>query len=75
METIAVFVSQIASTLPDWIAAALAVVTAASAITALTPSPVDNAWLGRVRRILEALALNVGHARPGQTKAAQSEEN
>lgn len=68
METIAGFVSQIAATLPDWIAAALAVVTAASAITALTPSPADDAWLMRLRRILEALALNVGHARPEQRK-------
>ena len=65
METITEFVSHITSVLPDWISAALAVVVAASAITALTPSPADDAWLGRLRRILEALALNVGHARPG----------
>ena len=64
METIISFVAMVSASVPDWIAAALAVVTAASAITALTPSPADDVWLGRLRRVLEALALNVGHARP-----------
>lgn len=45
------------------------VVTLASAVTALTKTPKDDAVLAAVRRVLDALALNVGNAknarRPG----------
>jgi hypothetical protein len=48
---------------PAWLNAILAVISAASAITALTPTPKDDEVLGTIRRWLEVLALNVGHAK------------
>ncbi|MBB4267369.1 hypothetical protein [Roseospira visakhapatnamensis] len=39
-------------------------ISVASAIAALTPTPADDRLVGALRRIVEALALNVGHARP-----------
>lgn len=56
---------------PAWLNALLALVTAASAATALTPTAADDRLLGRVRRVLEWLALNVGHARPAAPKAPE----
>ena len=40
------------------------VVTVASVITAVTPTPKDDAALRAVVRVLRGLALNVGRARP-----------
>ena len=40
-----------------------ALVTAASAITALTPTPKDDGWVKKVYTIIEWLALNVGKAK------------
>lgn len=45
------------------IEAALAVIAAASAITALTPTPRDDEFIGKAYKILEWLALNVGRAK------------
>lgn len=45
---------------PDWIAAVTSVVTAATAITALTPSRSDDVWIDRILRVLNVLAGNVG---------------
>ncbi|QIE57731.1 hypothetical protein G5B40_03055 [Pikeienuella piscinae] len=42
---------------------AFAIVAAASAIAAVTPTPRDDALLGKVYRILDTLALNVGYAK------------
>lgn len=53
---------------PAWVNAVLSVVVAASALTALTPSAADDRWLGCIRRVLEVLALNVGHAKSGASK-------
>lgn len=39
------------------------VVTLASAICALTPTPKDDAIVGRLYKLVEALALNVGKAK------------
>jgi hypothetical protein len=50
--------------LPVWLTAATSVVSAASAVTALTPSPKDDRVLSKVRQVLETLALNVGNAKP-----------
>lgn len=49
--------------LPAWIAAATAVVSAASAIAALTPTPKDDELAGKLYRIVDVLALNVLHAK------------
>lgn len=42
---------------------ATALVTAASAFAALTPTPRDDSFVGKVYRVIEALALNVGCAK------------
>jgi hypothetical protein len=48
---------------PAWLNAILAVISAASAITALTPTPKDDQFVGRLYKILEVLALNIGKAK------------
>ena len=50
----------------NWQAVALVVtttVTAASAITALTPTPKDDAVVAKIYKIIEALGLVVGKAK------------
>ena len=49
--------------LPAWIGAATAVISAASAIAALTPTPKDDELAGKLYRIVDLLALNVLHAK------------
>ncbi len=39
------------------------VVTAASAICALTPTPKDDTFVAKVRKYLDVLALNIGKAK------------
>lgn len=46
-----------------YIEVALAVHAAASAICALTPTPKDDALLGKLYKIIETLALVVGKAK------------
>lgn len=45
--------------IPVWLNAIMAVVSAASAITALTPTPRDDQILGKIYRVLQVLALNI----------------
>ena len=47
----------------DLINISTALVTAASAITALTPTPKDDGWVKKVYTVIEWLALNVGKAK------------
>ena len=49
--------------LPAWVHAVTALVTAATAITALTPSKSDDAVLGAILRVLNVVAGNVGKNR------------
>ena len=46
-----------------YIEVALAVHAAASAICALTPTPKDDAILGKIYKVIETLALVVGRAK------------
>jgi len=39
------------------------VVSVASAIAAVTPTPKDDLWVGKAYKIIEILALNVGKAK------------
>lgn len=64
MEYVALAIVHVFENIPRWLDAALAVVGAASAITALTPAPGDDRFLGKLRRALEIVALNIGHASP-----------
>lgn len=61
-EFIATFTETI-DRLPAWVTAVTGLVTAASAVAALTPTPKDDRALAKLRSILEILALNVGFAR------------
>ena len=40
-----------------------AVVAAASAIAALTPTPRDDGWVAKAYKVVDLLALNVGKAK------------
>lgn len=46
--------------LPAWLQAILLVVTAATAITALTPSKTDDEIINKVLKVLNFLAGNIG---------------
>ena len=63
MDSLSTSISQFFILMPLWLNAALAAVTAASAITALTPTPKDDKLVGKAYRILEVIALNIGHAK------------
>jgi hypothetical protein len=42
---------------------ATAIVAAASAVAALTPTPKDNGWIAKAYKLVDWLALNVGKAK------------
>ncbi len=48
---------------PHWLVALTSVVSAASAVAAVTPTPKDDRILGRLYRIVDVLALNIGRAK------------
>lgn len=48
---------------PVAIQSAMAVVAAASTVTAITPTPRDDTALGQAYAVLELLALNIGRAK------------
>jgi hypothetical protein len=47
----------------EWIGIITGVVCAASIICALTPTPKDDAMIGKFYKILELMALNIGKAK------------
>lgn len=49
---------------------AFSVVTVASAIAAATKTPSDDAWVAKVYRVIDALALNFGYAKDKPAKSA-----
>lgn len=49
--------------LNEYIEVALAIHAAASALCALTPTPKDDAFLGKAYKVLEFIALNIGRAK------------
>lgn len=63
MDTIPSTILQFFSLMPLWLNAVMAAVAAASAITALTPTPKDDKLVRKAYRILEIIALNIGHAK------------
>ncbi|MEX2520497.1 MAG: hypothetical protein WD969_14340 [Paracoccaceae bacterium] len=48
---------------PRILEGAFTVIAIASAIAALTPTPRDDEFVSRIYRIIDALALNLGHAK------------
>ncbi len=57
MEMISGLLSQFVHT--EWVVWATAIVTAAGAITAVTPTPKDDAIVAKAYKVLDWLALNV----------------
>lgn len=47
----------------EWLGIITGVVCGASIICALTPSPKDDAMIGKLYKILEMLAFNIGKAK------------
>jgi len=52
----------------DIISVVTAVVTVSSIIAAITPTPKDDVWIGKLYKLIDALALNIMKAKnkPGE---------
>ena len=55
--------SCIAIYVPSLFEAAFMVIAAASAFTALTPTPADDQLVARIYKLVEVMALNIGYAK------------
>ena len=55
--------------LPTWLSALSGVIAAASGIAALTPTPRDDSVIGKIYRVIDLLALNIGHAKEAPPKS------
>lgn len=71
MTAIEALFSAVTDILPRAFEIAFAVIAAASAITALTPTPADDRIVARIYRIIEMLALNVGYAKDKPRKGGR----
>ena len=47
----------------DLITAVTLIVTLASIVAASTPTPKDDEWMGKLYKLVDALALNIGKAK------------
>lgn len=56
-------IAYLVSNVDSIVAALTAIVAAASAIAALTPTPTDDSLVAKVYKIVDWLALNVGKAK------------
>ena len=56
-------ISYLVSNADNFLVVATAIVAAASAIAALTPTPKDNAVAAKAYKVLDWLALNIGKAK------------
>ena len=52
--------TQVVNSLPVWLVAITALVTAANTITALTPTTADDKIIGTVLKVLNFLSMNFG---------------
>jgi len=50
-------------TIADIANIATAVISVASVIAALTPTPKDDVWMAKVYRFIDILAINIGRAK------------
>ena len=55
--------SWISANIETVIAIVTAVVTLASLIASITPTPKDNAVIAKLYKVIDLLALNIGHAK------------
>ncbi len=63
METCEGVIACASTMMPALLDAVFAVIAAASAIAALTRTPSDDHWIGKIYRLVDLMALNVGHAK------------
>lgn len=63
IETLSGLASDLFENWQGYLLIATSAVTLAAAITALTPTPKDDAFVARIRGVLDKLALNVRHAK------------
>ena len=63
MTEITEIITYITKNAADLIGTATAIVAAASAICALTPTPTDDTFVGKVYKLIEWLAFNFGKAK------------
>ena len=56
-------ITYLVSNVDSIVAALTAIVAAASAVAALTPTPTDDSFAGKAYKIVDWLALNVGKAK------------
>ena len=61
--------------IPVWLAAATSLVTAASAVSAITPTPKDDNLMKSILSVLNVFALNVGHAQRSATQQENQNQN
>lgn len=61
-------ITSIAAAIPDWLEAIFALMVAASAVAALTPTKKDDAVVAKIlngiKMIANIFALNIGNAKP-----------
>lgn len=55
--------SSFVDALPAWLSSVTGVIAAASAVAALTPTPRDDKIIGKLYKIVDLLALNIGFAK------------
>lgn len=60
-------INEVLTAIPNWVVAITGVVTAASAVTMLTPSKTDDAIVSKILGFLNMLALNVGKNKNADT--------
>ena len=47
----------------EWLGIVTGVVCASSIICALTPTPKDDIWIGKIYKLIDMLAINIGKAK------------
>jgi hypothetical protein len=62
--------TMILTEIPHWLSLLTGIVTAASAVAAATPTPKDDNVLGKIYRVIDVLALNIGHAKDAPSDPA-----
>ena len=55
-------------TFANMIALIMAIISVSSIIAAVTPTPKDDVWIGKLYKLIDMMALNVGKAKqqPGE---------
>ena len=55
-------------TFANMIAIIMAIISVSSIIAAVTPTPKDDVWIGKLYKLIDMMALNVGKAKqkPGE---------